>query len=59
MKATGIMVTVLACLALGLLAGAATAVAARIIGIEPLPPGVLGAAIGVMTAAMIVQRRRA
>jgi hypothetical protein len=58
MKAFEIFKTVLICLGLGLMVGAGAAVAARIVGVEPMPPGVLGAVIGAMAAALAVQRRR-
>ena len=48
--------SVLLCLALGLFVGATAAIGARVFGIEPAPPGAVGALIGVLAAALIVRR---
>jgi energy-converting hydrogenase Eha subunit A len=49
--------SVLLCLALGLFVGATAAIGARVFGIEPAPPGVVGALVGVLAAALIVRRQ--
>ena len=43
---------------LGLFVGATAAIAARVFGIEPAPPGVVGAIVGVLAAALVVRRGR-
>ncbi|MDD3837485.1 MAG: hypothetical protein WCY15_11280 [Phenylobacterium sp.] len=50
--------TVLLCLALGLFLGATAAIAARVFGVEPAPPGVVGALVGMLTAVMLVRQSR-
>jgi hypothetical protein len=50
--------SVLICLALGLFVGATAVIGARVFGVEPAPPGVVGAIVGVLAAALIVRRGR-
>ena len=50
--------SVLLCLALGLFVGAIAAIAARVFGVAPAPPAMVGAIVGVLAAAAIVRRGR-
>ena len=58
MHVIDIVRSVLLCLALGLFVGATAAIGARVFGVEPAPPAVFGAIVGVLAAAMIVRRGR-
>ena len=58
MNIIDIVRSVLVCLALGLFVGATAAIAARVFGIEPAPPGAVGAIVGVLAAALVVRRGR-
>ena len=58
MNILDIVRSIVLCLALGLFVGATAAIAARVLGVEPAPPGLVGAVIGVLAAAAIVRRER-
>lgn len=48
--------SVLLCLALGLFVGASAAIAARVFGVEPAAPGLVGAIVGVLAATLLVRQ---
>ena len=58
MNIVDIFRSVLLCLALGLFVSATAAIGARVFGVEPAPPGVVGTLVGVLAAAAIVRRGR-